>query len=58
VLKSEKDKADVARKAGNNNYTQVKITGANHFFDNKDAELVKRVRGWLARNAGGTELKR
>lgn len=57
VLKSEKDKADVARKAGNTNYTQVKIVGANHFFDNKDAELVKRVRGWLLKNAPGTELK-
>jgi pimeloyl-ACP methyl ester carboxylesterase len=58
VLKSEKNKTDVARKSGNTNYTQVKIVGANHFFDNKDADLVKRVRGWLAKNAEGTELKR
>ncbi|MDH5395857.1 MAG: alpha/beta hydrolase family protein, partial [Gammaproteobacteria bacterium] len=57
VLNSVKAKADAARKAGNAQYTQVKISGANHFFDNKDAELVKRVRGWLAKNAAGTELK-
>ena len=57
VLQSKKSKADVARKAGNKNYTQVKIAGANHFFDNKDDALVKRVRGWLAKNAAGTEIK-
>ncbi|MCW9031263.1 MAG: alpha/beta hydrolase family protein [Gammaproteobacteria bacterium] len=57
VLQSEKSKAAVARKAGNKNYTQVKIPGANHFFDNKDEVLVKRVRGWLAKNASGTEIK-
>lgn len=51
VLKSEKSKADTARKAGNKNYTQIKIIGANHFFDNKDDVLVKRVRGWLTRYA-------
>lgn len=57
VLQSKKSKADVARKAGNKNYTQVKIAGANHFFDNKDDALVRRVRGWLAKNAAGTEIK-
>ena len=57
VLQSEKSKLQIARKAGNKNYTQVKITGANHFFDNKDDVLVKRVRGWLTKNAAGTEIK-
>lgn len=57
VLKSKKAKADVARKAGNKNYSQVQIPGANHFFDNKDEILIKRVRGWLAKNAAGTEIK-
>jgi len=57
VLESEKLKAQVARKAGNKNYTQLKISGANHFFDNKDDVLIKRVRGWLAKNAHGTETK-
>ena len=57
VLKSKKSKADVARKAGNKNYTQVKIPGANHFFDNKDEALVKHVRAWLVKNAPGIEIK-
>ena len=57
VLKSEKLKKHAARKAGNRKYTQIKITGANHFFDNKDEVLVKRVRGWLFKNAHGTETK-
>lgn len=57
VLESEKQKAQTARKAGNKKYTQIKITGANHFFDNKDEVLVRRVRGWLLKNAHGTETK-
>ena len=57
VLESEKLKAQAARKAGNKKYTQLKITGANHFFDSKDEVLVKRVRGWLFKNAHGTETK-
>ena len=57
VLESEKVKAQVARKAGNKKYTQIKISGANHFFDNKNDILIKRVRGWLAKNAHGTEVK-
>ena len=57
VLESEKLKAQTARKSGNKKYTQIKITGANHFFDSKDEVLVKRVRGWLFKNAHGTETK-
>lgn len=57
VLESKKAKANTARKAGNKNYTQVEIAGANHFFDNKDEVLIKRVRGWLMKNAIGTEIK-
>jgi pimeloyl-ACP methyl ester carboxylesterase len=58
VLKSEKAKAMTARKTGLIVYTQLKITGANHFFDNKDDVLVKRVRGWLVKYAAGTEIKK
>jgi pimeloyl-ACP methyl ester carboxylesterase len=49
VLKSKKLKAGTAREAGNKNYTQLEIVGANHFFDNKDEVLVKRVQAWLGR---------
>lgn len=58
VRQSEKAKAAVARKAGNKNYTQLEIAGANHFFDDKNAVLVKRIRGWLLNNAAGTEIKK
>lgn len=58
VLKGEKARADTARKSGHKNYTQVKVAGANHFFDNKDDVLVKRVRGWLKKHAAGTEIKK
>lgn len=58
VLKSEKAKANAARKSGNKNYTQIKIAGANHFFDNKDDALIKRIRGWLKKHAAGTEIKK
>ena len=57
VLKGEKDKANTARKAGNKKYTQIKVIGANHFFDNKDDVLVKRIRGWLKTNAHGSEVR-
>jgi len=58
VLASEKARSTAATKAGNKNYTQLKIEGADHFFNNMDIVLVKRVRGWLAKNAEGTEIKK
>ena len=58
VLRGEKAKASTARKAGNKNYTQVKVTGANHFFDNKNDVLVKHIRDWLEKNAPGTKIKK
>ncbi len=33
--------------AGKASVTQVKIDGANHFFDGKDGELVEAVQQWL-----------
>ena len=47
ILKSSGARADSAKKAGNRNYTQVKLSGANHFFDGKEDELVESVAGWL-----------
>ena len=57
VLSTIKERAKGATKAGNKNYTQVEIPGANHFFDNKNAVLIKRIRGWIKTNAPGTEVK-
>ena len=47
VLSSVDERAAAARKAGNKNYTQVKIAGANHMFDGKEDELVEAVAGAL-----------
>jgi len=46
ILASVKPRAAAAKKAGNKNYTQIKITG-NHFFDGNDDGLVKTVAEWL-----------
>ena len=58
VMSSAKARTNAATRAGNKQYTQVKIEDADHFFNNMDAVLVKRVRGWLAKHAAGTELRR
>ncbi|MFW2440554.1 MAG: alpha/beta fold hydrolase [Arenicellales bacterium] len=47
ILNSSGARAESAKKAGNKNYTQVKLSGANHFFDGKEDELVESVAGWL-----------
>ncbi|GMR16383.1 MAG: DUF3530 family protein [Gammaproteobacteria bacterium] len=57
VMQTAGRKKEIARKFGNKKYTQLKVAGANHFFDNKDDVLIKRIRGWLLKNAAGTEIK-
>lgn len=47
VMFSIDDRAESAKKAGNKNFTQKKVTGANHFFDDKNDELLDAVSGWL-----------
>lgn len=56
VMASAKARRTAAAKAGNKRYTQIQIEGADHFFNNMDSLLVKRVRGWMANNAAGTEI--
>lgn len=51
VLNSSRARAESANKAGNKNYTQVKLSGSNHFFDGKENELVESVAGWLDKSA-------
>lgn len=53
VLDTEQARRDAATKAGNKNYTQVKVAGADHFFVAMNDELVKRVRSWLEKNTTG-----
>ncbi len=53
VLETEKLKLQAAKKSGSQHYTQIKVPDADHFFDNKDDELVEHVRDWLQNNASG-----
>ena len=46
ILASAGDRKAAAKKAGNKNYTQTRITG-NHFFDGHEEELVDTVADWL-----------
>ncbi len=47
VVQTKKLKAKTAREAGNKNYYQVEIKGANHFLVGKEDELVTEVNKWL-----------
>ncbi|MFV1992917.1 MAG: alpha/beta fold hydrolase [Acidiferrobacterales bacterium] len=47
VVQTKKLKAKTAREAGNKNYYEVEIKGANHFLVGKEDELVKEVDNWL-----------
>lgn len=46
ILATVNARSSAAKKAGNKNYTQIKITGS-HFFDGHEDELVKTVANWL-----------
>lgn len=57
VLAGREARARAARRAGNDAYRQVEITGANHFFTGLEAALVRRVRGWLETTSDNPEQK-
>lgn len=52
VLNSATDRALAARKAGNKDYRQIMVTGANHFFQGTEADLIRHVKSWLSKHAG------
>lgn len=51
VLDTVTKRADIAKKSGNTRYVQVKVPGANHFFQGRNKELVQEVSNWLDKNA-------
>jgi len=51
-------KARAASQAGNTEYRQIRIAGADHFFQGLDARLVKRVSSWLSRVAPSEEVNK
>jgi pimeloyl-ACP methyl ester carboxylesterase len=50
VLRSVKARKKASRKAGNSNYQQLEIEGADHFFVGLEDTLNRRVYGWLKTN--------
>ena len=56
VLDSVERRANAAEQAGNKYYYQLRVSGADHFFRDREETLVKRVGGWLNRFAAGKEL--
>jgi hypothetical protein len=47
VLFHSEDRLKLALEGGNNNYKQLEIDGANHFFDDMNDELISSVNDWL-----------
>ncbi|HSH28480.1 MAG TPA: alpha/beta fold hydrolase [Thiohalobacter sp.] len=58
VLAGREARARAARRAGNDAYRQVEVTGADHYFTGLEAVLVRRVRGWLASITDNHEQER
>jgi pimeloyl-ACP methyl ester carboxylesterase len=56
VRTSARKRAAAARKAENNEYRQISISGADHFFRGLEGTLVGRVGAWITRTATGKEV--
>ncbi|MCK4743142.1 MAG: DUF3530 family protein [Sulfuriflexus sp.] len=52
VLSTTKQRQQAARKAENENYRQIEVLGANHFFNGQEEELIRQVKSWLSNHAG------
>lgn len=50
------DRRLAAKKAGNKNYKQVEVPGANHYFYKMEDVLAKQIRGWLDKTAPGVPI--
>lgn len=48
VVKTVEQRAAAARAAGNTAYRQIRVEGADHFFDGKNDALLNAVSDWLA----------
>jgi len=47
VVSSSPRRASAAHTGGNSHYLQVKIAGADHFFDGQEEPLLEQITGWL-----------
>lgn len=50
VIHSTKKRQSAANKAGNEQYRQLQVEGADHFFVGLEQDLTRRVYGWLKSN--------
>ncbi len=50
IINSAELRKQAAQAAGNKNYSQQKINGANHFFNEKNEILINTVADWLAKH--------
>ncbi len=57
ILDTAKKRRAAARRAGNRNYVQFQMAGADHFFRGQEEALIRKVRSWLARYAAGREIR-
>ena len=53
VMETAKEKVEIAQKAGNKNYSQLKVEGADHFFNGKQDVLVKHINDWINKYGSG-----
>lgn len=56
VIDQAPDRRLAAKKGNNQNYTQLEIEGADHYFNKMEEVLVKRIRGWLDKAAPGVSI--
>jgi len=52
VLDTVKQRKQALRKAENENFRQVSVLGANHFFNGLDADLIRHIKSWISNHAG------
>jgi len=57
VLDSARERKLAAQDAGNNDYRQNQVAGADHFFSGQNEVLLSTVRAWLNKHAQGTQLQ-
>ena len=50
VVATANKRVDIAEESGNKHFTQIMVTGANHFYQGKENELIKEVIDWLGKN--------
>lgn len=56
VINQAPDRRLAAKKGNNRQYTQLEIEGADHYFNQMEDVLIKRIRGWLDKAAPGMSI--